>query len=208
MLIREMSDSDCQRALTRTRLARLACAREKQPYVVPIYFVYEEPYLYGFTTLGEKVEWMRSNPLVCVELDEVVDNDHWMSIIIFGRYEELQNKPEQERLEAHQPWQRTVLPARQEHESSHAHKLLQEYAGWWEPGCASCTHRNHEQAVTPIFYRIRIDRISGREATPGPRAPVGTRQSLPVRVRQGWLRKVLRTLSELFAGRRATERGG
>jgi nitroimidazol reductase NimA-like FMN-containing flavoprotein (pyridoxamine 5'-phosphate oxidase superfamily) len=208
MLIREMSDSDCQSALKRTRLGRLACARENQPYVVPIYFVYEQPYLYSFTTLGQKVEWMRSNPLVCVELGEVVNSDRWMSIIIFGRYEELPDKPEQERLEANEPWQRTVRPTRWEHDSLHAHKLLQEHSGWWEPGCASCTHRNHQQAVTPIFYRIRIERLSGRVATPDPRTPVGTTKSLPVGVRQGWLRNVFHTLSELFASRRETERDG
>ena len=73
MVIQEMTRDDCLNALARARLGRLACTHENQPYVVPIYFVYEEPYLYGFTTPGLKVEWMRSNPLVCVELDAVED---------------------------------------------------------------------------------------------------------------------------------------
>ena len=70
------------------------CAHKNLPYVVPIYFVYEDPYLYGFTTLGQKVEWMRSNPQVCVELDEIVNGTQWMSIVIFGRYQELPDAPE------------------------------------------------------------------------------------------------------------------
>ena len=71
-----------------------SAARENQPYVVPVYLSYDvlpggEPCLYGFTTPGQKVEWMRANPLVCVEVDDVVAHDQWMSVIAFGRYEEL-----------------------------------------------------------------------------------------------------------------------
>ena len=84
MVVQEMMKNDCLDALARASLGRLACARDNQPYVVPIYFVYEEPYLYGFTTLGQKIEWMRSNPLVCVELDEVESYEQWMSILVFG----------------------------------------------------------------------------------------------------------------------------
>src|ERR1022692_3975080 len=76
MFIEEMTEAECLTTLARTRLGRLACAHKNKPYVVPIYFVYEKFYLYGFTTPGQKVEWMRSNPLVCVELDEIFDDTH------------------------------------------------------------------------------------------------------------------------------------
>ena len=94
MVIHEMSREDCIRVLAGTRLARLGCARDNQPYVVPVYLTYDvlpggEPCLYGFTTAGQKVEWMRANPLVCVEVDEVTAHDQWVSVIAFGRYEEL-----------------------------------------------------------------------------------------------------------------------
>ena len=32
---------------------------------------------------------MRANPRVCVEWDEVEEYDRWVSVIVFGRYEEL-----------------------------------------------------------------------------------------------------------------------
>jgi uncharacterized protein len=88
MLIQEMTRIECLSTLVQTRLGRLACARDNQPYVVPIYFVCEDPYLYGFTTLGQKVEWMRSNPLVCVEIDEIENSDQWTSIVVLGSYED------------------------------------------------------------------------------------------------------------------------
>ena len=71
MLIGEMAEKECQQFLSRSTFGRLACARENRPYVVPIYFVYEPDHLYGFSTFGQKVQWMRLNPLLCVEIDEV-----------------------------------------------------------------------------------------------------------------------------------------
>src|SRR5471030_2000254 len=91
MVIREMSRNECLRVLAGARLARLACAHENQPYIVPVYLAYDKASacLYGFTTPGQKIEWMRANPLVCVEVDQITAYDQWVSIIATGRYEEL-----------------------------------------------------------------------------------------------------------------------
>ena len=177
MFIQEMTEAECLKTLARTRLGRLACAHENQPYVVPIYFVYEKFYLYGFTTPGQKVEWMRSNPLVCVELDEIVDDTQWMSIIIFGSYKELPDSQESE--------EGCNLERR------HAYDLLQQYAEWWEPGLASSTHRHPVQPCVPVFYRIRIDRISGRRVTPSPDGQIKSRTP-------PWLVRVFHALFKPF----------
>src|SRR5262245_33296034 len=129
MLIRDMTRSECLSALAGARLGRLACAYANQPYIVPLYFVYEEPYLYGFTTPGLKVEWMRSNPLVCVELDTVADTEQWTSIIIFGKYEELPGSSAGDPAQPHmrEPSRQTSRPTRTdfaERERQHAHDLL------------------------------------------------------------------------------------
>jgi hypothetical protein len=36
--------------------------------------------LYSFATIGRKVEWMRANPLVCVEVDEIVSRQKWQTV--------------------------------------------------------------------------------------------------------------------------------
>jgi hypothetical protein len=173
MVIEEMTRDDCFHALARARLGRLACARDNQPYVIPFYFAFREPYLYAFTTFGQKVEWMRENPLVCVEVDEVDQFDRWTSVIIFGRYEELRDTPEQEQerhralgLRGRTAGMSQAGSSERGRERQYAHNLLQQYAGWWETGHASHTCREPAQSFTPIFYRILIDRISGRRAMP------------------------------------------
>lgn len=148
MFIHEMTRAECRKALEQAGLGRLACAHNNRPYVVPIYFAFDGKHLYGFTTLGQKIKWMRTNAHVCLEIDELTSNDKWMSVIVFGRYEELPDEPQYE-------------AARTE-----AHHLLERRAMWWEPAYVAKAHREIPHSLTPIFYRIHIDRMTGHRITP------------------------------------------
>jgi nitroimidazol reductase NimA-like FMN-containing flavoprotein (pyridoxamine 5'-phosphate oxidase superfamily) len=147
MFIHEMTVDECFIILEAASLCRLACARDKQPYVVPMNFAFHGSCLYGFATLGQKIEWMRMNPLVCVEVDEIIGETDWVSVIALGRYEELPDTPEYEEL-------RIV-----------AHTQLQKRAMWWEPAYISREHRDYTHSLTPIFFRIHLDHITGHRAS-------------------------------------------
>ena len=71
MRIIAMSQAECSDLLTRISTGRLGCSLDDQPYVVPVSFSYEPDRLYIFSTLGKKVKWMRQNPKVCLQADEV-----------------------------------------------------------------------------------------------------------------------------------------
>src|ERR1035437_8006084 len=71
MLIQELTRQESLEVLARTHLGRLACARGVQPYIVPIHFAYQNNWLYSFSVHGQKIDWMRANPLVCVEADQM-----------------------------------------------------------------------------------------------------------------------------------------
>lgn len=147
MFIHEMTKTECYEALARAKFGRLGCAHNNQPYVVPLNFAFDgNNYLYGFTTLGQKVEWMRSNPLVCFEVDDVKNHNQWSSVIVLGRYEELPDTPEFE-------------AARR-----HAHGFLQKRPMWWEPAFVSQAQRDDPHSVTPIFFRIKIGMVTGHRA--------------------------------------------
>jgi nitroimidazol reductase NimA-like FMN-containing flavoprotein (pyridoxamine 5'-phosphate oxidase superfamily) len=148
MLIQELTRQESLDLLARTRLGRLGCSKGPQPYVVPVYFTYGNNALYSFATLGQKIVWMRANPLVCVEADEVVSQQQWRSVIVFGRYEELSDTPE---------WQAARAVAQ---------KLLQKRAMWWEPASVEPIHEGSPRPLVPVFYRIHIVRISGHRAIP------------------------------------------
>jgi uncharacterized protein len=154
MRISEMSKEECCEILARLGFGRLACAHENQPHIVPIYFAYEPGYLYGFATMGRKIEWMRLNPLVCVEVDEVRSHLEWVSVLVRGRYEELPNKPE--------------------HDSKRRQKaqaLLEKRSMWWQAGFAAAQTRQEFDRRSPVFYCIHIEEITGHRASPDPIEP-------------------------------------
>jgi uncharacterized protein len=145
MVIQELTRADCVGILTRTHLGHLACARHDQPYVVPIHFSFDAPRrcVYGFSAIGQKITWMRENPKVCLEVEDIADKDHWTTVIAIGRYEEILQRPED-------------ADAQQR-----ARQLFQQRPEWWFPAAAKTTTREHPDVV---IYRIQIDSMTGRRA--------------------------------------------
>lgn len=148
MLIRNLTLQECQQMMSRSVFGRLGCASDNQPYVVPIYFAYDPDRLYGFTTVGRKIEWMRKNPKVCVEVDEVVNHFEWMSVIVTGRYQELPNTVEfsSERL--------------------HALMVLEKHLLWWQTALAAKRLPTRYETPEPLFYCIYVDSMTGLRAIP------------------------------------------
>jgi len=144
MLVLELTRHESLEVLARTHLGRLACARGMQPYIVPIYFAYQNNWLYSFSVVGQKIDWMRANPLVCVEADQM-RRELWATVLVFGRYEELCDTPEFRS------------------ERMFAFNLLQHRAMWWEHGGAKPIP-DGAPATVPVFYRIKIEQITGRFA--------------------------------------------
>jgi nitroimidazol reductase NimA-like FMN-containing flavoprotein (pyridoxamine 5'-phosphate oxidase superfamily) len=92
MLTRTLSALECTKLLTANRVGRLACAKDVQPYVVPLYYAHSDAHLYAFSMPGKKIDWMRANPLVSVQVDEHGQGRGWRSVIADGRYEELPDR--------------------------------------------------------------------------------------------------------------------
>lgn len=134
--------------LAGSRLGRLACANQSQPYVTPFYFAYHDQWIYSFSTVGRKIEWLRANPLACVEVDDTKNFEEWTSVVVFGRYEELTKTVEGQ-------------AAR-----DLAYKLLQQHKLWWEPGYARTVIHGAPRPLEPVYYRLSIEEISGHRATP------------------------------------------
>lgn len=171
MVILEMTEQECRALLAGTNTARLACARNNQPYIVPIHVDLEGQFLYGYATLGQKIEWMRQNPLVCLEMDELITHGQWVSVVVFGRYEELPDTPD------YQDSRRV------------AERLFQVHPVWWEP--AAVPLDGHEQRPR-IVFRIQIDRMTGRRAALDTVNTLHVRGHVPEARRQRWLTQVLR----------------
>lgn len=146
MIIRELFASQCHALVMENRLARLACALDGRPYAVPIFYAYADSCAYAFTMPGRKLETMRANPHVAVLIEQNGPGRCWKSAVAEGRFEEL-------------PGGVGSHPVR-----DHAWSLLSQHANWWEPGALKPISPPLADRSSHVFFRIRIERISGREA--------------------------------------------
>jgi nitroimidazol reductase NimA-like FMN-containing flavoprotein (pyridoxamine 5'-phosphate oxidase superfamily) len=71
------------------RIGHLGCSVNDRPYVVPISYVYDGSFVYGYTAPGRKLEIMREQPLVCFEVDEIKNDTFWHSVVTEAEFEEL-----------------------------------------------------------------------------------------------------------------------
>jgi nitroimidazol reductase NimA-like FMN-containing flavoprotein (pyridoxamine 5'-phosphate oxidase superfamily) len=159
MLITKIRGRECREILTRLGYGRLACACNNRPYIVPLYFVFDVDRLCCFSTLGRKIEWMRENPLVCVEAEEVRSHDDWATVVVLGKYTEIPNT-------------REYAKGRERVRS-----LLQKRSLWWQSGYSAIQARRRGHAPIPVFYSIKIEEMTGLRGSPDTREAKKSRTS-------------------------------
>jgi nitroimidazol reductase NimA-like FMN-containing flavoprotein (pyridoxamine 5'-phosphate oxidase superfamily) len=114
---------------------------------VPVAFSYEPGCIYAFSTFGKKIKWMRQNPKVCLQADEIGNNSNWLSVIVTGTYVELR-EPQYE--------------VQREHA---AEQLAQHFRYWLNP-LAERREQISDLSIEPLFFRIDISSMSGLRAIP------------------------------------------
>lgn len=160
MNVKEMTRLDCVALLKTQRLGRLACVRDLRPYVVPIHFAFGDNAIFSFSLPGRKVEWMQANPRVCLQVDDVGGPHGWRSVVVDGLFEELPKGPDLDDSAAGAERMTATIDS----ERKFAWSLLAKHPNWWEPGAlkpsaAPAVSGSH------LFYQIRIEAISGRQAS-------------------------------------------
>ena len=147
MRIVPIDEKECIGLLKRASVGRLGSSLNDQPYVVPICFSYipDKNCLYLFSTVGQKIKWMRKNPKVCLQVDEIGSRANWTSVLVNGKYVELKEPKFTAEKQA-------------------ALKHLSEYSNWWRTPLAERREQVSDEEVEPVFFRIDIKSISGLRA--------------------------------------------
>lgn len=127
--------------LQRETFGHLGCSRDGRPYVVPMNYAYDGKRLFFFTTEGMKTQFIRSNPQVCLQVEEVVDGTNWRSVMVIGRAEELTLADEMQR----------------------AMKLITERNPSLTPAISATQLDSIGRAVDIALYRITPEVIDGRK---------------------------------------------
>jgi uncharacterized protein len=93
-----LNDTDIESILARNVLGRLGCTDGETIYVVPINYYYDGRYIFAHSTDGKKIRYMRKNPKVCFEVDEVENMMNWKTVITWGDYEEIGDELEKQKV--------------------------------------------------------------------------------------------------------------
>jgi uncharacterized protein len=149
MRVIPITESDCIEVLQSVSFGRLGCCLNDQPYVIPVAFAYDEGQIYVFSTAGQKIEWMRQNPKICLQADEIGNSMNWTSVIVNGKY-----------LELREPQYAA--------ERQTAIEKLSQYSEWWRTPLAQRREKTGDLGIETVFFRIEIESMSGLRAVPEP----------------------------------------
>lgn len=148
MLIHDLSFDECVELLQRNAVGHLGCSKDDVPYVVPVHYSFdaERHAIYVVSTLGQKVDFMRANPNVCLAVDEITDKNHWTTVVLNGSYEEVGDSDQPDEAQAR------------------SRQLFQQRKEWWLPAMAK---HSPEPPRKVLVFEIRIDRMTGRRSVRG-----------------------------------------
>jgi uncharacterized protein len=93
-MLGELRSSEVERLLRTQQVGHLGVHGEGRVYVFPINFGYDGTSIYIHSHEGLKVRLMRSEPEVCLQVDEIISPADWRSVMVHGTFEELRDDRE------------------------------------------------------------------------------------------------------------------
>jgi nitroimidazol reductase NimA-like FMN-containing flavoprotein (pyridoxamine 5'-phosphate oxidase superfamily) len=136
-MIGALDATEMDQILRRQQIGRLGVYGDGRVYIFPVGYGYDGVDLYVHSHEGLKVRLARSHPEVCFEVEDITSMTRWRTVMVHGRFEELEDKEERAwalRLIARQG----VRPAP---------RSLAPYA---------------DGPYRVVVYRIRVDEVTGR----------------------------------------------
>ena len=135
MSISKLGDRDSLAILREGTLGRLGCIAADWPYVVPVNYFFDGRDIYIHTLPGKKLDALRANSRVCLQVDDIKDSYNWRSVIVYGTFEEVSNEETRENV-------LTKLYSRLPHMTPVESRLV-------------------EGAKETIVFRIKVEEVTG-----------------------------------------------
>ena len=148
VVIKNLKIQECLEILSNNFIGRLGYISDQSPNIVPITYFHdtEEKSIIGYSAEGHKIEAMRRNGLVALQVDEITSIQEWRSILIHGTYIELEGVSAAHHLHRFaQGVQNTIVK-----NGGVTPKFIQDFSS------------RLQGKSLPIVYRISIAEISGK----------------------------------------------
>ena len=147
-MIDKLETSECFKILTSNYIGRLAYIFGNSPYVVPVTYFYdaEEKSILSYSAIGHKIEAMRKHEDVAFQVDDIHSIQKWSSILVHGRFEELEGSTAKKYLHKFaEGVQNTIVTT-----NGVKPKFIQDFTS------------RLQKATIPIIYRIHISHITSK----------------------------------------------
>lgn len=87
--MKTLQEDEARALLSACGMGHLGCVDGGEPYVVPINYLLDEGSIYSHSLPGRKIDAMRANSRVCLQVNQIDDDFHWRSAIAFGNFQEV-----------------------------------------------------------------------------------------------------------------------
>ena len=89
-MIKSLKEKECKRILSQNYIGHLGYIYQDKPFVIPITYFYKENQIICYSGEGHKIQALRKQSNVALEVSEIESSNHWQSAIVHGFYQELE----------------------------------------------------------------------------------------------------------------------
>ena len=144
----DLTTSASARVLRKNYLGHLAYLWQGKPYLIPItyYFDHTDNTIISYTSEGHKIDAMRKNNSVTVQVEEIQSMFNWESAMVHGTFEELKGSVAKQKLHLFTEGVKSIIK-RKEHKEV---EFINEFSS-----------KLYSRGI-PIVYRVKILEVMGK----------------------------------------------
>jgi nitroimidazol reductase NimA-like FMN-containing flavoprotein (pyridoxamine 5'-phosphate oxidase superfamily) len=148
-MIKNLEPSECLQILKQNYIGHLAYIFQNRPFVIPITYFYEQKTntIIGYSNEGHKTKALRILSAVSIGISEIESVNNWQSVLVHGRYEELNGSQAKSYLHSFSDGIKDIIRRKEEK----------------NPQCISDFSSKIYDEEVPIVFRISLDEITGKQ---------------------------------------------
>ena len=147
--MKALTKLECIGLLQNNYIGHLAYIKKGIAETLPITYFFDEENqaIVSYAAEGEKIKSMREHPQVSFQVEEVKDLQHWRSVLLYGRFEELKGVDAKNMLHVFAEGVRNLLSKKENTDLNY----LKEFSS------------KVEASTDSIVYRINITKVKGKQ---------------------------------------------
>lgn len=146
-MIDYLNSEDARAVLNAQSFGHIGCNDGFNTYIYPTNYVFEDNCIYCHSMPGAKISTMRINDRVCLQVDEIQGAETWKSVMVHGRYQEVEDV--RERYRAIRAFTEHGMHLKVSSDAVLTHSFMPH-------------PQSQQQNMSRVIYRIRIEEIVGR----------------------------------------------